>query len=374
MRKYIGISILVVSIVLTIIIILSKNKIETINLEVQKPLVKVAPFARETINAKIKSQGFILPRDKITIYSEVNAKIDWIAKNMSAGSSFKEGDTLIKFDNRDYELALISAKSNVLNAKVNFEREQAEFDLANKEWNRLGSDIASDLALRKPQLEQAKAIWDASKAAFEKAQRNLERTIIKAPFNGRVINENISVGSNLFQGNPLANIFCTDYYQVRLPITDKDINFTGLIFDGEFIPSDKQLEVIIHLDNDNFIEGKIIRTESEKDFRTKMVVLVAEIDPSKNINNSMITINQFVEAEIKGVRLDNIIQVPRILLRDDSIWVVDIDYKLRKQKVEVIRYENNLAIIKANINKSDNLLISRINTLFEGMLVDIEIN
>ena len=49
---------------------------------------------------------------------------------------FFRGDTLIKLEKRDYELALINAESNVLNAKLNLEREKAESDLATAEWNR----------------------------------------------------------------------------------------------------------------------------------------------------------------------------------------------------------------------------------------------
>ena len=45
---------------------------------------------------------------------------------MEEGSSFNRGDTLIKLDRRDYELALITAEANVLNAEVNLEREKAE--------------------------------------------------------------------------------------------------------------------------------------------------------------------------------------------------------------------------------------------------------
>ena len=165
MKKNIGITILIISIILTMLLVSNKKEADTIITEIDIPLVKVRPLIQNTINATIQSQGTIFPANEIIILSEINARVAWVSEKLDNGASFNKGDTLVKLDSRDYELALISAESNILNAKVNLEREQAEFDLANKEWERVGSGKASDLTLRKPQLAQAEAIWAASKAA-----------------------------------------------------------------------------------------------------------------------------------------------------------------------------------------------------------------
>ena len=209
MKINIGITILITSIILTILLVSNKKELETVISVSEIPLVKVSPLIQNIINARIQSQGTILPANEIIVLAEINARVDWVSGKMEVGSSFYKGDTLVKLDKRDYELALISAESNILNAKVNLEREQAEFDLAKKEWERVGSGKASDLTLRKPQLAQAEAIWAASKAAVEQAQRNLDRTVIIAPFSGRVRKKNINVGSSLFAGTTISQIYST---------------------------------------------------------------------------------------------------------------------------------------------------------------------
>ena len=88
----------------------------------------------QAVKASISSQGIVQPESELNIISELNSRVKWLSSKMEAGSSFDEGDTLIMLDERDYELALISAESQVLNAKVNLEREQAESELAKKEW------------------------------------------------------------------------------------------------------------------------------------------------------------------------------------------------------------------------------------------------
>ena len=248
MKKYIGGIILIFSIIISMILITYENQVPEKENQAIVPFVKTVKLESQKITANIKSQGFITPSLEINILAEVNAQVKWISNSMNTGASFSKGDTLIKLDSRDYELALISAEANVNNAEVNLKREIAESDLANKEWSRIGSGEGSDLTLRKPQLAQAESILAAAKAQFEQAKRNLERTVIIAPFNGRVLKNNTNIWSNVFAGNVLGIIYETNNYQVRLPITDQDIAFTGLRFNGNMISPINQLDVILKIE------------------------------------------------------------------------------------------------------------------------------
>ena len=163
-------------------------------------------------------------------------------------------------------------------------------------------------------------------------------------------------------------------YEVRLPITDQDIQFTGLSFDGKNIEIEKQLEVKIRpvtLNKSHYWKGKIIRTEAETDNRTKMMVLVASFDVNNNKENYLLTIGQFVEATIKGIKHDNIISVSRSRVRDNLVWVVNKSNQLKKRLVQIWRYEEELAYIRSGFYQGDQLLTSRLSTLIEGMEVKI---
>ena len=115
MKKNIGIIILLVSIIHTSILITLTPEIEVENTVQKLPYVKTAEILSQTINATISSQGVIAPETSLTILAELSSKVEWLSPKMEAGSSFKKGDTLIVLDKRDYELALISSESQVLN-------------------------------------------------------------------------------------------------------------------------------------------------------------------------------------------------------------------------------------------------------------------
>jgi RND family efflux transporter MFP subunit len=379
MKKNIGIIILLVSILLTIILISLRPEIEVKKTVKKLPYVKTTEIQSQTINATISSQGVIVPETSLTILSELSSKVEWLSPKMDPGSNFNKNDTLIILDPRDYELALITAKSNVLNAEVNLEKEKAESDLANKEWERVGVGIGSDLTLRKPQLAQAKATLAAAEANLEQANRNLERAIITSQFDGRVRIRDVEIGTTVFPGTVLAKIYGTDYFEVRLVVADQDVSFTGLDFNGESLSRSKQLKVEFSqgsMASNYRWNGNIVRTEAEVDPLTRMLAIVARIDnrKMKATSQTPLAIGQYVSAAITGIEIENVSLIPRTLVRNESVWVIDDKKVLRKRNVEILRFENENAFIGNGFAIGDRLLITRLSSLVDGLKVTYDLD
>jgi RND family efflux transporter MFP subunit len=370
MKKYGGLIFLIICIVLAIVFISNKTVAVAKEEVIKTPFVESMMLIPQNIRASISSQGIISPSASITLISELGSKVEWISSKMQTGSSFLEGDTLIILDKRDYELALITAESDVLNAKVNLEREKAESDLATKEWKRVGAGSGSDLALRKPQLAKANATFAASEANLGRAQRNLKRTVFIAPFDGRVKLKNIDVGATVFPGTILGTIYKSKAFEVRLPIADQDVPFTGLSFNGQKIKSFKQLDVQF-TQGENIFDGKIIRAEAEVDPLTRMLSVVAQIN--NDVTNNIV-VGQFVQAIIYGNEINDVTILPRSSVRNESIWVIDKDLKLFNRPVEIVRFESEFALVGEGLEKGDRLLTSRLSSLVNGLQVTFELN
>ena len=368
-KKFSPIIILSVSIVVFMLMIKLKPEAEF-----QKP--KIIPQVVETliaypseVRAKISSQGTIKPEHEISVTSEVGGKVVWVSENFLDGAGFNIGDTLMKIEKRDYELALISTESSLFQARLALEREEAEANLASIEWKRVGKGDASSLTLREPQLAQARAVLAAAEAAYEQSKRNLERTVIIAPFNGRVRRKLVDLGTNLIPGFRIADIYNTASFEVRLPIADKDIPFLGIPLDGTMLESKDRPSVRLFTSygGENFqANGFILRSESEIDPKTRMISVIATI-PMSDINISL-KVGMFVNAEIEGLSFSGVTIVPRNSIKDDMIWVVQ-DQKLRRKSVEVIRFENDFAFIADGLNKNDRVLITRLSSYVDGMPV-----
>ena len=368
-KKYSPIIIISVSIIVFILMIRLRPEAKFEEPKIIPQLVETMVAYPSEVGSKISSQGTIRPEHEIFVTSELSGKVTWVSENFLDGAGFKIGDTLMKIEKRDYELALISTESSLFQARLALEREEAEANLASIEWKRVGKGNASSLTLREPQLAQARAILAAAEAAYEQSKRNLERTAIIAPFNGRVRKKIVDLGTNLIPGSRLADIYATASFEVRLPIADKDIPFLGIPLDGSSVDSANRPEVRLSTSyggNELSIKGSIVRSESEIDPKTRMISVIATIP----LSNSELgfKVGMFVNAEINGLSFPGVTVVPRSAVKDDMIWIV-IEEKLRRKSVEVIRYEKDFAFISDGLSKNDRVLITRLSSYVDGMPV-----
>ena len=368
-KKYSPLIIISVSIIIFALMIRLRPEAKFEEPKIIPQLVETMVAYPSEVEAKISSQGTIRPEHEIFVTSELSGKVTWVSKNFLDGAGFKIGDTLMKIEKRDYELALISTESSLFQARLSLEREEAEANLASIEWKRVGKGDASSLTLREPQLAQARAVLAAAEAAYEQSKRNLERTSIIAPFDGRVRKKMVDLGTNLIPGSRLADIYATASFEVRLPIADKDIPFLGIPLDGTSIDPANRPEVRLSTSyggDELNTKGSIVRSQSEIDPKTRMISVIATM-PISNANSGF-KVGMFVNAEINGLSFPGVTVVPRSAVKDNMIWVV-IDEKLRRKSVEVIRFEKDFAFISDGLNKNDRILITRLSSYVDGMPV-----
>ena len=176
----------------------------------------------------------------------------------------------------------------------------------------------------------------------------------------------------------MAKIYGTDYFEVRLVIADQDVSFTGLDFNGKSLSKRNQLQVEFSqgsLASNYRWRGNIVRTEAEVDPLTRMLAIVARIDNRKlkATSQTPLAIGQYVSADIFGIEMKNVFVIPRTLVRNASVWVVDDQKVLRKRNVEILRYENENTFIGKGFEMGDRLLKTRLSSLVDGLKVTYDL-
>ncbi len=148
-KKFFAPTIVIVSsILLAALLIAIRPEAKPMQRQYVPPLVETLVVTPQDIQVTVKSQGEVIPRTEINLTSEIAGRVFWTSEKLSEGATFSQGDTLLRLDPRDYELALIAAESNLSQAQLALSREEAESELAKTEWKRLGGGQASELALR----------------------------------------------------------------------------------------------------------------------------------------------------------------------------------------------------------------------------------
>ena len=159
--------------------------VETQPPRIEPPGVRVHVVALENVQMLVTSEGTVRPRTESQLVPEISGRVISVSPSFVEGGFFEEGDILVTIDPFDYEQAVISARSQRAQARLRLAEEEAEAEVAQREWDQLGRGDPRELALRKPQLEDARAAVDAAGANLDRAQRDLERAEVRAPYAGR---------------------------------------------------------------------------------------------------------------------------------------------------------------------------------------------
>lgn len=345
----------------------------------QKPPASTAPLVRtwiatsETVQLSVLTYGSVQPRTESELIPEVSGRVIKISPSMVSGGFIRKGEILLEIDPLDYEVALeqaraslAAAKSELTNAKKAYER---LLDLAKQQS---ASQSQQDDALNRLRFGQA-SIREAA-ARLSRAERDISRTKIKAPYDGRVRSKRVDIGQFVNRGAPIASLYATDFAEVRLPLHDEELAHLDLPLAGQESPNQPTAILRARFAGANHTwEGKIVRTEGELDPKTRMINVVAQVEApyERSGNRPPLAIGLFVEAEIIGNTVDNVYIVPRSALQaNEQIYVLSSEYRLQFRDVNILRTVEEDVYITSGFKSGETICLSTISNAVEGMLVE----
>ena len=371
--KKVGIPIIILIIAVVILFALIKAKEKPEKEEVEAPvfLVDATDIELSTVEFLVYAQGAVQPRNQTMLSAQVSGRIIRVADNFIEGGFFDKGDVLVEIEAVDYETDLLLAQAELAQAQASLDEEIARGQVAEKEWSSFNSGTPPELGLRKPQLAREQALVKASEANLARAKRNLERTKIRAPYDGLVKSRDVDLGQFLPLGGQIGEVFSTDIAQVRLPLTDDDIAFIGDLSEQE-----SQVTLSAQVAGQRqFWQGRLVRDEAVLDDARRVIFGVVEVqDPylrtDAQLNQTQLKFGRFVEASITGIKADNIIKLPRFVLRlDGTVLSVAEDSTLRINPVEVIRTDEDFVYISGGLDTRHKVVLSAVSTPYDGMPV-----
>jgi len=341
----------------------TKSPPETKPIEDVNLLVEVMDLDQSTVNFTVTSQGTVRPRTETVLSAEVAGGIVSVSPNFVAGGVFARDEVLMRIDPANYEVALKQAEALV-------KQRQIEFDGAEKlrsQGYRAESEYAS-----------AAAALASANAELVRAERNLERTYIRLPYDGMVRAKEADLGQYVTVGSRLGVTFATDFAEVRLPLTESDMAFVDLPQPGQMSGLDEgpgATLTALHRGLTSEWSARITRTEGVVDERNRVSYAVARIDDPYALRQGNDTarplpMGTFVGALIEGTTVDDIIRVPRQALRGNSqLMFIDDENRLRIRQVEILRADAEYAYLSGGAEAGERIILTAIESPVNGMRV-----
>lgn len=334
-------------------------------------LVETKSVGQTSTNVTVQAYGRVVPARKINLQARVAGTVMELNPEFVPGGILKKGEVLARLDDSDYRLDLTRKQNSLSQAEADLRLEEGNQAVARQEWELINSksgdvdDSSIDLALRKPQLEKVRAVVDSAATDVERVKVDLERTIVKVPFNAIVEQKNIDIGSQVTTQSTIAILAGTDAFWIEASVPVDSLHWLKLP------ENDKPGSAVrVFAEQDSAYDGRIIKLLPAVDQDGLMARLLIEVDDPMGLKsgNRPLLLGGFVRAAITGKRLTDVFQLPRAALKDgNKVYTVNADTTLHIQPVDVLYKNTDSVFVADGLADGDRIIVTNVAAAMEGM-------
>ncbi|WP_224482907.1 efflux RND transporter periplasmic adaptor subunit [Robertkochia aurantiaca] len=324
----------------------------------------------------IRATGTVSPVEDVLLSPLVGGQVIRRSPAFIPGGYVKKGELLLQIDPSDYRNTLELRKSDLMQAQTQLKVEMGRQQVAEQDLQLIGGDTLSDeeraLVLRQPQLEAVKATIKAAGASVQQAELDLQRTRVTAPFDAHILTQNVTLGSQIAPGDNLGRLVGTDYYWVTVNIPVSKLRWLIFPDDRNEQGSPVRIRNTSAWGEQASRKGYIDKQVGALDNQTRLAsVLVRVPDPlakePENEGQPRVMIGSFVEVDMEGEKVKNVIRIDRSLIRtNQTVWVMK-EGKLDIRDVEIALTDAEHAYIRSGIEKDESIVTTNLSTVTDGI-------
>lgn len=345
-------------------------------------LVDVVTTEKGTYAPTIVATGTVQPVEDVILSPLVPGQIVRRDPAFIPGGFVQKGEVLLQIDPSDYRNTLELRKSELLQSETALATEMGRQQIAEQDLELINndslfgdnplSDNETQLVLRQPQLNAVKANIEAARASMNQAQLNLDRTTIRAPFDAHILSQNVTVGSQVSQGDDLGRIVGTDSYRVLATVPVSRLQWL------KFPESEKEKGSMVRIENPSawpsgaHREGYLDRQIGALDNQTRLARVLVRVDDPLATSDELqgapkLMIGTFVEVNIQADSIPNVVRLDRDLVRSNqTAWVMK-DNLLEIRELDIILTDNQHAYIKSGLEDGDKVVSTNLSTVTNGV-------
>lgn len=376
---------------------------------IEAPLVDIVPIA--------EGYGPVAPARVWNAVAQVAGRIVEMHPKLRDGEILPAGTQLLRIDPTDYELALEQARAKLAelglqqsNARTSLAIEERTLELARADVERKRKLVQQGTASQSSVDEAERAMLNTQlaaqnlrntlalipaqqrvqQAAAARAERDLERTRIVAPFHLRVADlaverdQYVGIGQMLFAGDDVerieieAQIAMSSLRRLFLGRPDIKIDVSRI---NEQLPRIIGFDPLVRLDLGNYTaewQAEFVRFHDAVDPQTRTMGIVVAVDrPFDKIRPGYrppLSKGMFVEVVLRGNNQQPLVVVPRSAVRGGALLVADEESRLRLRPVEILYSQGSVSVISSGLRAGERVVVSDLAPAVEGMLLQVEVD
>ncbi len=334
-------------------------------------LVEVVEVHPATVGPPIEAWGEVIAARTLAVRPEIGGRVVALSSGLTEGGLIAAGDDLIRLDAREQAYDLARAEAEIGQVEARIAIEEGQQDRARRDLTRLPGNLTDrqrSLVLRAPQMAELQAELAAAEAARGRAEVALGQTVIRAPFDGLVLAEEVAEGTMLSTGATAATLAATDRFHVILAVPVSALEWI-----------DPQGGQTVRLTQPgvwpegSFREGRIERLAGGLSEAGRMAELVVAVDDPlarqpENLGKPRLLLGSFLQGAAQGRAMEAAIVLDRVLLHDgDTVWVMTPENRLEIRPVGVAWRGAETVLVTGGLAAGERVVTTPLAIVAPGM-------
>lgn len=374
-------AILIVGILVGIFLLMTGPRTQPGEKQRGSRIVRTIQLVPGSHNVNVTGYGSVIPAQRVVIRPQVQGRILEQHPQLVPGGRIQVGEVLFKIDPSDYEIAVKEQEFALEEARFSLEMEQGNQVVASREWKILEQELPENeinrsLVLRQPHLRRAQASLDRAENQIARAELDLSRTVIKAPFNAIVLEESVDQGQLVNTGADTCILVGSDQAWVMTTISLQDL--THIQYPSGERPGSKAMVYLDTGEEEPLVwEGRVSQLLSDLEPTGRMARVIVEtpdpygLDPESDPNAAPLLIGSYVKVVIDVGEIENALEIPRTALREGSrIWVVDQEKRLQIRETNILWTRKDTVLVENRMQEGETLIVSGLKVALPGMVVE----
>lgn len=310
--------------------------------------------------------GQVRGKEEVKILPRVSGAI--VEKYVHGGQFVNEGQPLYRIDPRQYEAAVLSAQATLAQSQATLDN--AIIDLQRDEELLASAAISEQtVTTQRARVNEYGAVVEANAALLQRAQDNLDDTVVYAPMHGRLDVNDVAVGTYATSGQTaLVTIGTVDPVYVQFSISETEY-LKVMNIPAQSTGSVEDVIVSITLTDGNMYpqKGRIVQADRALSENTGTLTMKALFpNPSGILLPGM-----FARVRLSGETVPGALLVPQRAIQQvldkTFVLVVGDDGKSQARSVELGPKVGSYYIVTRGIVESDNVIVEGLTKLQDGM-------
>ena len=204
--------------------------------------VKTLPVQKKDVIVSKQYAGQVKALDAVSIKPKVSGTI--VEKYIRSGQFVEKGQPLYKIDDRQYSTEVLSAESNVDKALTTLNNSKIDL-LRYEKLAETGAISEQTLTTQRATVETTESNYRNMQSLLQKAQENLDDTIIRSPISGKLSVNEMSTGSFVTTGNTeLVSVGSVNPIAVQFSTSENELlNFQQAVMENQqdALPPDQMI-------------------------------------------------------------------------------------------------------------------------------------